>query len=368
MLAEWLRLWVFTGFPWLATGYSQLDGPLSGFAPVFGVYGVSFVSALVAGLIALAITERGIALVIAPVAAVLLVATGYGLGRVDWTDAAGEPLAVSLLQGNVPQEMKFVEGRYEKTLESYADLAQRQPARLIVMPETAIPRFLDTVSPAYLARLDAIAKKNQGDMLVGVPARDPAGRYFNGVISLGSAPAQSYAKSHLVPFGEFIPPGFGWIIAILKIPLSDFHPGGADQKPISVAGQRVAVNICYEDAFGEEIIRQLPEATLLANVSNVAWFGDSLAPEQHLDMSRMRAIETGRPMLRATNTGVTAIIDARGNVTARLPVFTEGALGGSVTGRRGATPYIRAGNYPVVVLCLAILAWCVSGQKRRSSP
>jgi apolipoprotein N-acyltransferase len=176
-------------------------------------------------------------------------------------------------------------------------------------------------------------------------------------VTLSAAPRQSYAKDHLVPFGEFIPPGFAWVLGILKIPLSDFSRGGADQTPLAVAGQRVAVNVCYEDAFGEEIIRQLPEATLLVNVSNVAWFGDSLAPAQHLRISRMRALETGRPMLRATNTGVTAIIDAQGDVVARLPQFTEGVLKGEVRGRTGATPYVRAGNYPVLALsALCILA------------
>ncbi len=358
VLAEWLRLWLFTGFPWLAIGYSQLDGPLAGFAPVAGVYGVSLATGLTAAFAALALARRGTIRLVAGAGAALILGGGFSLDQVAWTEPIGEPLNVRLLQGNVAQEMKFVEGRYETTLAAYERLAGQKPARLIVTPETAIPRFLDGVAPEYLRRLEGIARKNGGDMLVGVPARDAAGRYFNGVLSLGVSPVQSYAKAHLVPFGEFIPPGFGWIVAILHIPLSDFTSGGPDQKPLHIAGQQVAVNICYEDAFGEEIIRQLPAATLLANVSNVAWFGDSLAPEQHLDMSRMRAMETGRFMLRATNTGVTAIIDQRGSVKARMPAFKEGAVDGSVTGYRGATPYVNFGNYPVVLLALAMLAWC----------
>jgi apolipoprotein N-acyltransferase len=194
--------------------------------------------------------------------------------------------------------------------------------------------------------------------------RDARGRYYNAVVSIGASPRQTYAKDHLVPFGEFIPPGFGWILAVLKIPLSDFTAGGTDQKPLAVAGQRVAVNICYEDSFGEEIIRQLPEATLLVNVSNVAWFGDSLAPAQHLRISRMRALETERPMLRATNTGVTAIIDAHGKVVARLPSFTEGVLSGKVQGRTGSTPYVRLGNYPVVLLSLIFIVAGVWAARR----
>ena len=365
VMVEWLRLWIFTGFPWLALGYSQLDGPLSGFAPLSGVYGVSLISSAAAALLAWTFAARGMALLTAPAGLALLLVCGHGLTRIEWTDAVGEPLTVRLLQGNVPQEMKFVEGRYEATLAAYERLAGDKPARLVITPETAIPRFLDGVSLDYLRRLEAIARKNDGDMLIGVPARDASGRYYNGVMSLGKAPVQSYAKAHLVPFGEFIPPGFGWIISVLKIPLADFTSGGAEQKPLAVAGQQVAVNICYEDAFGEEIIRQLPAATLLANVSNVAWFGDSLAPEQHLDMSRMRSLETGRVMLRATNTGVTAIIDEHGVVKARLPAFTEDALDGTVGGRSGATPYVRLGNYPVLLLCLALLAACAFRHTRR---
>ena len=170
-----------------------------------------------------------------------------------------------------------------------------------------------------------------------------------------------------MPFGEFIPPGFGWVLTILKIPLSDFSSGGIGQRPLVVAGQRVAVNICYEDAFGEEIIRQLPDATLLVNVSNVAWFGDSLAPAQHLRISRMRALETGRAMLRATNTGVTAIVDAQGHVVARLPTFTEGVLTGEVQGRVGATPYVLLGNYVVVLLSLIYIGAALWAARRRSA-
>jgi apolipoprotein N-acyltransferase len=184
-------------------------------------------------------------------------------------------------------------------------------------------------------------------------------RYYNAVVSLGTSPTQGYAKSHLVPFGEFVPPGFGWIVAVLRIPLSDFSRGSDGQRPLRLAGQRVALNVCYEDAFGPEIIRQLPEATLLANVSNVAWFGDSLAPAQHLRIARMRSIETGRTMLRATNTGVTAVIDPRGAVVGRLPSFSAGVLEASVQGYEGATPYVRAGNLPVVAAALLVAAAAV---------
>src|SRR5262249_28022396 len=209
------------------------------------------------------------------------------------------------------------------TLAVYKRLIDSSDAKLVVLPETAIPRFLDAVDPAYLRSIARAAAERGADVLIGVPIRDPDGRYYNSVISAGASPSQRYDKAHLVPFGEFVPNGFHWAVNTLTIPMSDFSLGRADPRPLALAGQRVAPNICWEDAFGEEIIRQLPEATLLVNVSNVAWFGDSLAPSQHLQISRIRAIETGRFMLRATNTGVTAIIDPRGAVVARLPQFTE---------------------------------------------
>ncbi len=259
---------------------------------------------------------------------------------------------MALLQGNIPQELKFVPGRYQATLDTYARLAGSTNARLVVLPETAIPRFLDDVDPVYLETLTAPVAARGGDVLVGVPVLDRARRYYNAVVSFGASPQQVYAKSHLVPFGEFVPPGFGWLVAMMRIPLGEFARGAPDQQPLAVAGQSVAVNICYEDAFGEEIIRQLPAATLLVNVSNVAWFGDSLAPAQHLRIARTRAIETGRYMLRATNTGVTAIVAPDGAVAGRLPSFTEGVLEGRVRGRTGATPYAVTGNAPVVLVCL----------------
>src|SRR2546422_1729304 len=211
----------------------------------------------------------------------------------------------------------------------------------LILPETAVPRFYDGVEPGYLARLDAAAKRNGGDLLLGVPYREAQDRYYNSVVTLGTAPRQVYHKVHLVPFGEFVPPGFGWVLHVLQIPLSDFSRGSPVQMPLAVAGQRVAVNICYEDAFGDEIARSLPEATLLVNVSNVAWFGDSLAPSQHLQIARLRAIETGRMHLTATNSGVTAAIDRDGRVLARLPQFAAGRLEIAAQGYAGATPYVR---------------------------
>jgi apolipoprotein N-acyltransferase len=355
-LFEWLRGWIFTGVPWLALGYSQVDSPLAGFAPVAGAYAVSFVTALCAGLLVIVIFGSRKARLAGSLALVCAFALGQVLKQFDWTSPQGTPLQVALLQGNIPQDLKFQADRYTATLATYKRLIEASQGQLIVLPETAIPRFLDAVDPGYLKDIARIAAERRADVLIGVPIRDPGDRYFNSVVSVGVSPSQRYDKSHLVPFGEFVPPGFGWIVKTVAIPLSDFSSGPENPKPLALAGQLVAPNICWEDAFGEEIIHQLPQATLLVNVSNVAWFGDSLAPAQHLQISRMRALESGRTMLRATNTGVTAIIDPRGRIVARLPQFTEGILTGEVQGYAGASPYVIFGNTPIVVMCVALLA------------
>jgi len=363
-LFEWLRGWVFTGVPWLALGYSQVDSPLAGFAPVIGVYGVSFVTVLCAGLLVVVTTGSLKARLTSGVALAFVFGLGQLLKQIEWTSPHGAPLEVALLQGNIPQDLKFQPDRYAMTLSVYKRLIEASKGQLIVLPETAIPRFLDAVDPGYLKAIERIAVERRADVLIGVPVRDPEGRYFNSVVSVGASPSQRYDKSHLVPFGEFVPAGFGWIVKTFAIPLSDFSSGPANPKPLALAGQLVAPNICWEDAFGEEIIRQLPEATLLVNVSNVAWFGDSLAPAQHLQISRMRALETGRAMLRATNTGMTAIIDPRGRVVARLPQFTEGILTGEVQGYVGASPYVKLGNTPIVLVCVVLLGALVFTRRR----
>jgi apolipoprotein N-acyltransferase len=363
VLLEWSLSWFLTGFPWLAFGYTAIDDPLSGFAPLGGVYAVSLAMAVAAGL--LWCVALGRARWIAAGTLVIVLACGYGLRANEWTMPAGEPLRVALLQGNVPQHMKFDPARYERTLDVYARLAEGSDAQLIVLPETAVPRFLDLVERAFLERLKAAAVRNGGDLLLGVPVRGAAGGYLNSVISLGVSPSASYDKVHLVPFGEFVPGMLGGIVRVLSIPLADFSRGAPDQPPLAVAGQRVAVNVCYEDAYGAEIIRQLPEATLLVNVSNVAWFGDSLAPAQHLQIARMRALETGRVYLTAANTGITAAIWPDGSVRERMPQFTQGRIDLEVRGYSGATPYVRFGDWPAILLALLAVAFVALQRRSR---
>lgn len=379
-LAEWTRSWLFTGFPWLAMGYSQIpSSPIAGYAPILGIYGVTLATAVTAGLLALLwkrsriadkkrAGQKALSFILQPSALILLAlwTGGFALKQVSWTEPIGAPVSVSLIQGNVEQDLKWREERIQPTLEAYRNLVFRSSSRLIVLPETALPLFLHQVPPDYLAALASHARSNGGDVLIGVVEGTPNGGYFNSVVSYGTASTQRYRKSHLVPFGEFIPlrPVLAWIVNVLAIPLQDFSRGGKEQRPLAVAGQRVAIDICYEDVFGEEIIRQLPEATLLVNVSNVAWFGRSIAPQQHLQISQARALESGRYMLRATNTGVTAVINPHGKVVAVAPQFTTAIVTREVTGYAGSTPYVRWGNYAVLILCATMIAGIIVARRK----
>ena len=359
-LLEWFRGLLVTGFPWLTLGYAHSDSPLAGYAPVLGVYGVSFAAAASAGLLLLLWRARWnkqgkLALVL------LLSIWGLGalLRTVAWTQPHGEPFSVALAQGNIPQNLKFNEDALVGTLETYRRLVEQNPARLTVLPETALPLLRHEVPENFVQRLRDQARQNGGDVLIGVFVRNN-GSYYNSVFTLGVADEQHYYKQHLVPFGEFIPlrPLLGWFInGVLDIPMGDLARGDARQAPLAVAGQQVAVNICYEDVFGEEIIRALPQATLLVNVTNDAWYGNSPVAAQHNQIAQFRALETGRMMLRATNTGVTSIIGANGRVLQQLPQHEEGVLLGMAQGYQGITPYVRWGNAAVLLLLAAMLAY-----------
>jgi apolipoprotein N-acyltransferase len=361
LLAEWTRGWMFTGFPWVSSGYAHTSGPLAGFAPLIGVYGLAWISALIAGSLALLPSNKRSALL-----ALAALAAGFGLKTVDWTSPNGQAISVRLLQGNVPQEMKFAPERIEATLALYYGMIGAKPADLIATPETAIPLLSSQLPPDYLGLLRKLAVSSNSHVALGIPVSDGPRRYANSMIGLSPDAATlpyRYDKHHLVPFGEFIPPGARWFVDMMNIPLGDYTRGRLLQPPFSVRDQWVLPNICYEDLFGEEIAAQLaaggtpgmPQATILLNLSNIAWFGDSIALPQHLQISQMRALETGRPMLRATNTGTTAVIDPKGQVVASLRPFERSELAATVQGFKGLTPYSRFGNTPVVTAALLLL-------------
>ncbi|SOY53865.1 apolipoprotein N-acyltransferase, copper homeostasis protein [Cupriavidus taiwanensis] len=369
-LSEWLRGVVFTGFPWLSGGYAHADGPLAGFAPVLGVYGIGALAAAVAALLAAAARglgrgERRRALG-ALALALLLPATGAALAPLAWTSPLGKPLTVRLLQGNVAQDIKFEPAGIQRSIELYRDMITATPADLVVTPETAFPVILHELPVDVAITVRDFAMASGTTVLFGAAGADSPVDFTNSVFGLGPETERLYRynKHHLVPFGEFIPLGFRWFVDMMKMPLGDFRRGGLDQASLPVRGVRVAPNICYEDLFGEEIaqtLRQQPApANLLANLTNLAWFGDTIALDQHLQISRMRALETRRPMLRSTNTGMTAVVRPDGSVQQRLPTFTVGTLTAEVQGMQGLTPYIRWGNAPVLALIALVLgtaAW-----------
>jgi apolipoprotein N-acyltransferase len=373
-LGEWVRGTLFSGFPWLALGYSQVPGsPLAGYAPLGGGYAVTLAVVICAGALAYALPRfaDGRSAAASGALTVLLVVGAMGVlaGGVQWTTPTGAPVSVSLLQGDVSQDMKWREEELQATMDLYLTLTERSKGRIVIMPETALPVFADEVPDDYWAELYRRVAPRGGNVLVGVVERDPVrGEYYNTVATDGIDQAQVYRKFHIVPFGEYIPlrPVFGWLLDVLQIPLLDFGRGAERPEPVRVSNQALAIGICYEDAFGEETIRQLPAATLLVNVSNDAWFGRTAASEQHLQIAQMRALESGRMMLRANNTGVTGIIDERGRVVSRLPSFTRGVLEGTAQGRAGATPFVRWSNRPLLILCVVTLAVAILLSRRKN--
>ncbi len=360
VLFEWLRGWFIADFPWLQVGSSQVSTPFGqGLAPLFGVLGAGFAVALLAGL-ALSVFDRsdwrrrGAMMGIG----VLIVGCAW-LGRIHWTHPAGAPFKVALLQGNIPQNQKWRPEFQRATLDLYARMTrQHWDARLIVWPETAVPAFYHQVKDTWLADLMEEARSHHTDLLIGIPWIDlSTERYYNAVVALGEKPGR-YFKRHLVPFGEYLPfrHVFGWVLDFLKIPLSDFARGEDSQEPMQAAGYPLAASICYEDVFGDESRAGLPRAAYLVNLTNDAWFGDSIAPHQHVQMARMRALEAGRYLLRATNTGVTAVISSQGEIISRAPMFQQAALVADVTPMAGATPYVRIGDDPVIAVLISLLA------------
>jgi apolipoprotein N-acyltransferase len=357
---EWLRGWIFTGFPWLTTGTSQVpSSPLAGYAPLLGAYGVSLAVAGAAAIL-VALTQTfawsRARLALAGALAALFLAGGVAR-KVEWTEPAGAPISMAMLQGNVPQQLKWRDEVRAQTLADYRQRVFDAKAKIVVLPETALPAFFDQLPPEYLESLREHARRTGKEILLGTVERDFRGQefdYYNSVVNVTGAKRQAYRKRHLVPFGEFIPVGFRWVLAILKIPLSDFASGAERQPPLEAGGTKFGVAICYEDLFGEEVIDSLPAAQVLLNVSNDAWFGESFAADQHLQASQARALEAGRWMVRSTNTGATAAIDDKGRVVARLPAFASATLLAEVVPRSGATPYVRWGNVPVILAVLAI--------------
>jgi apolipoprotein N-acyltransferase len=364
VLAEWCRGWVFSGMGWLSAGYSQADSWLIGYAPVGGVYLVSWAVLTTAGALLTVLRCPGRPRSLALVTLAAVWGGGYLLSQQRFTEPDSAVVTVALAQGAVRQELKWQRPQLLPTLDLYRGLTERAAGSdLIIWPEAAIPALYSQIED-YLADVQRRAATNGSSVLLGVLRAEPqTGAIQNALVALGPQP-MFYVKRHLVPYGEYFPvPNFvrDWL-RMLNLPYSDISPGPPGQPPLEVAGQRLAVTICYEDVFGAEQLHYLPDATLLVNVSNDAWFGDSVAPHQHLEIARVRAIEAGRYLLRATNTGVSAIIDPSGRVISSAPQFEPALVTGAVQGMHGSTPYALWGNYAVVLLALA----AVLGQRPRT--
>ncbi len=370
LLAELARGVIFTGFPWVASGYAHVDGPLARLAPLIGVYGIG---AVAAGLIAWAVLGAfGSAARRwrpAAIGGLLLLTLGV-LPAADFSRPAGS-IDVVLLQGNIPQNEKF-----DPTLQGAAIdwhvrelLAARETgADLVIAPETALVVRPEDMPPGFWDSLRRAFSAGPTHALTGIPLGDDVRGYTNSVVGLvpgqaPDAPVYRYDKHHLVPFGEFIPPGFRWFTDMMNIPLGDFNRGPLVAPSLAVDGQRVAPNICYEDLFGEELAARFRSAdsapTMLANLSNIGWFGETIAIDQHLHISRMRSLELQRPMLRATNTGATVAIDHRGRVLRAAQPHRRVVLKASVEGRTGLTPFARwaahLGLWPLGMAAAAIV-------------
>ncbi|MCI0918761.1 apolipoprotein N-acyltransferase [Pseudomonas stutzeri] len=367
-----LRGWILTGFPWLYAGYSQLDGPLAGLAPVGGVWLLTFAIVLSAAMLAelprLLADKRS--LIGALVLLVALWGGALGVGQHTWTTAKAEPITVAAMQGNVAQSIKWDPKKLEMQLLLYRDMTFRsRPVDLIVWPETAVP-ILKEHAEGYLTMMGRFAQDRRSAMITGVPVRQPNAegelRYYNGLTTAGDAQG-TYLKQKLVPFGEYVPLQdlLRGLIAFFDLPMSDFARGAPEQPLLQAKGYRIAPFICYEVVYPEFAASLAAQSDILLTVSNDAWFGHSIGPLQHLQMAQTRALEAGRWMIRATNNGVTVLIDPQGRITERVPAFEEQVLYGEVTPMQGLTPYLRWRSWPLIAVCLVLLGWGVI--RRRSA-
>jgi len=364
VMFEWIRGTIFTGFPWLNLGYSQIDSSLMGYAPIIGVYGVSWFIVLSSGFFIL-IWKYGCShywnrFGIFSILVVTVFLAGQSLKKIEWTEKVDEPLLVSLVQGNAPQITKWDKDKINERLNIYKSLTEQHwDSDIVIWPENSLTMFYHDLKESYLDPLEKTALSYNTDLVIGIPVQNRrTGQYYSTFMSFGRTPGV-YKKTHLVPFGEFIPfeDIFRGLITFLDLPMSGFSRGDLDQALLKAGGQTLAVTICYEDAFGEEMIRQLPEATLLVNGSNNAWYGDSFAPHQHLQISRMRAVETGRELMRVTTNGISAFVNKDGELLQTSPQFEAVVLTGKVQPRTGATPYVYLGNKPMLVVFALFLVF-----------
>ena len=356
MLSELLRGWIYSGFPWLSLGYVALDMPAQRFAPVMGVHGLSFLFALSAYALYRSLEAQGAMRPLALGAALLPLTGALMPSPTTWTSDSASPLRVAIVQGNVPQDQKWDQGRGAAILERYRAMTLAADADLIAWPEVVPNRPLDLLGD-YFDKLDEETRTQGAALLAGVLIRgEDDDTIFNSILALGAAQGR-YDKRHLVPFGEYfpIPAWLRPIMDVLGTPYSDFSADGPRREPVIVHGQRLGISICFEDVFGAEFARESRDASVLVNATNDAWFAHSSAPHQHLDIARFRALENGRWLVRATNTGISALIGPDGHVLARSRQYQTELMRGEVVPRSGLTPYARWRDTPLWVMGVAAL-------------
>lgn len=388
LLAELARGLVFTGFPWIASGYAHAVGPLAAWAPWIGVYGLCGLAAAIAATAALWLQGGSLRRRSVVSMAMIALALVPHLLPDQFTRSTGT-LSVSLLQPNVPQEIKFDPDRLNLQLQELVRQLGTARGALVVTPESVLPLSRDQISDGYWAALQralqpettAAPAAAERAALIGLFVGNETEGYVNSVVALSAHASDAaadtgyrYGKRHLLPFGEIIPPGFHWFVQLMNIPLAD-QARGHSTEAFAFGGQRLRPLVCYEDLFGEDIVSSVmgPQAaTVFVNVSNLAWFGRWLVQDQHLQFSQMRAIEFQRPVIRSTNTGATAVVDHQGRVTARLPPLTTDVLEATVEGRAGETPYARwlatCGLWPLIAVALAIVGLTALIGRRSQGP
>jgi apolipoprotein N-acyltransferase len=364
-LGEWLRSWLLTGFPWLYVGYSHIDSPLAGWAPVVGIYGLGFILALTAAVISLAIRKRAL-----PIKPMLLIAllwlSGFGLKTVDWVEpsSSSEPVRVAMVQANIPQQIKWRRDQYLPTLELYRSSSEKLWAEhdIVIWPEAAVPAYYQQAS-GFLAEVSARAELHNTSLITGIPfaevnSNGAIRKRYNSIMGFANG-SGTYFKQRLVPFGEYVPlqQYLNGLLEFFELPLSNFSAGSADQAGIKAGDLTLAPFICYEIVYPGLVSQWLPEADLLITISNDAWFGRSIGPLQHLQMAQMRALESGRYLLRSTGSGVSAIIDQRGQIVTRGDQFSREVISGEAKIYSGSTPFALTGSWPILLLCSLI---CIS--------
>ena len=360
--SEWLRSWVGDGFPWLFLGYSQTVSPLRGFAPLLSVYGVSLVTLMMSGLLFYAVLQfrrnKGWAGLSSLLVVMTFLVSGMLLSHFSWTKPNHKPLTVSLIQGDIPQTLKWSPDSLRLSFDRYLQLSAPWWGKsdLIIWPEAAIPLPLQ-IAHQFINDMDVAAKNSHTHLVLGIPVQNPNGAgFYNAMVELGSNKA-IYQKRRLVPFGEYVPLAgiASHVLDFLKVPLPEMQSGREKQAPFMVGDLKINPSICFEIAFPELITMRDKQTGLLLSITNDAWFGHSIAQALHLQMAAMRAIELGRPLLLTSNDGLTAIINAHGDVTALAPAYIPTVLHGTVQPMIGTTPWMKHGIDALLLLLINLL-------------